>query len=227
LIYHIAKLLEMKSSKVTDPIEWLARGPNKVGRRFKAYTIGGVRFHVKEIEDKRKTQTSGVVVTKTSFVDGDVVYYGVLNDIIELNYYERFKVMLFKCDWVDVEQGKGVKKDPFGCTLMNLTKLVHTGAKLTDKPFVLASQVKQVFYVRDSSQLEWHVVVKTNPRDVYEMGDELSFESNSQHQFDDNENMEESNVGIEEVIWVRNDLDGRDVAFEENVEYHSSSGEEW
>nr|XP_016463930.1 PREDICTED: uncharacterized protein LOC107786928 [Nicotiana tabacum] len=25
-----------------------------------------------------------------------------LNDIVELNYYEKFKVVLFKCDWVDV-----------------------------------------------------------------------------------------------------------------------------
>ena len=71
----------------------------------------------------------------------------MLNDIIELNYYERFKVTLFKCDWVDVERGKGVKKDPFGFTLVNLSKLVHTGVKSTDEPFVLASQVQQVFYV--------------------------------------------------------------------------------
>ena len=218
----------MKSSKVTNHIEWLARGPNKVGRRFKGYIIGGVRFHVREIEEKRKTQNSGVVVaTKTSFLDSDVVYYGVLNDIIELNYYERFKVVPFKCDWVDVERGKGVKKDPFGFTLVNLSKLVHTGVKSTDEPFVLASQVQQVFYVQDLLQPEWRVVVRTKPRDIYEMGEELSFESNSQHQFDNNEIMEECNVGIEEVIWVRNDVNGRDVGVEEEAEYNSSSGEEW
>jgi hypothetical protein len=59
------------------------------------------------------------------------------------------------------------------------------------------------------------------------MGDELSFESNNQPQFDDNEIIEECNVVIEEVIWVRNDVDGRDVALEDNAKYHSSSGEEW
>ncbi|XVE92524.1 hypothetical protein REPUB_Repub01dG0104600 [Reevesia pubescens] len=147
---NIARLMEMKSPRVTDCIQWLARGPNNMGRKFKGYIIGGVRFHTKEIEERRKTQNSGVVITtKTSCLDDDVTYYGVLKDIIELNYFERFRVVLFKCDWIDPGQGKGIKKDPFGFTLVNLSKMVHTGVKSNDEPFVLASQVQQVFYVQD------------------------------------------------------------------------------
>ena len=88
-----------------------------MARRFTGYIIGGFRFYTKEREDMKKTQNSGVVITtKTSNSDEDVVYYGILQDIIELNYFERFKVVLFKCNWVDVEWVKGVKKDTFGYT---------------------------------------------------------------------------------------------------------------
>lgn len=220
--------MELESTRAVEHIEWLARGPNKVGRRFKGYIIGGVSFHTKKREDKRKTQNSGVVITtKTSCLDEDVVYYGVLKDIIELNYFERFKVVLFQCDWVDVERGKGVKKDQFGFTLVNLSKLVHTGLKSTDEPFVLASQVQQVFYLQDLLQPEWHVVVRTKPRDVYEMGEDLSFASNSHHHSDDDSIMEKHNMSNEEVIWVRNDIDGRHVGAEDNEKEDSSSSEEW
>ena len=46
----------------------------------------------------------------------DIIYYDLLTDIIELNYYDRFKVILFKCDLVDVTRGRGLKQDALGLT---------------------------------------------------------------------------------------------------------------
>ncbi|KAK6791777.1 hypothetical protein RDI58_010858 [Solanum bulbocastanum] len=69
---------------------------------------------------------------------GNITYYGRLNDIVELNYYE--KVVLFKCDWVDVTQGRGVMKDDFGFTVVNFSHLIHSGGRISDEPFVFPGQ---------------------------------------------------------------------------------------
>jgi hypothetical protein len=41
------------------------------------------------------------------------MYYGRIIDIIEVDYYSRFSVVLFKCEWVNVTRGKGVQTDKF------------------------------------------------------------------------------------------------------------------
>ncbi|EOY16711.1 Uncharacterized protein TCM_035569 [Theobroma cacao] len=69
---------------------------------------------------------------------GDVTYYGVLQDIIELDYYRHFNVAVLKCDWFQVKQ------DEFGFSLVNFMRLTSQ-----NDPFVLASHVKQVFYIQD------------------------------------------------------------------------------
>lgn len=88
----------------------LSRGPDPTGNRYRGFIINGFRFHVKDLEMRRKTQNSGVVVTAqtSSFASrndnnpiiGDVTYYGVLKDIIELQYPGGRKVVVFDCDWV-------------------------------------------------------------------------------------------------------------------------------
>ena len=67
-------------------------------------------------------------------VDGKP-FYGVLTDIIELDYYRKFKIVIFKCDWVDVRTS-GTKIDSSGCTLVNISRLIHTRDFLEDDPFV-------------------------------------------------------------------------------------------
>lgn len=95
-----------------------------------------------------------------------------MNDIIELNYYEKFKVILFKCDWVDVTQDRGVMKDDFGFTLVNFSHLMHSDHRVTVEPFVLAGQVEQVIYVQDPEDHEWFVPRSIKHRDVFYMGEE-------------------------------------------------------
>ncbi|KAH0652728.1 hypothetical protein KY289_030406 [Solanum tuberosum] len=69
------------------------------------------KWKTRDREEGLKTQNSGVFLTsKTSCVastsDGnlrqaEIPYYGKLEDIIEINYNGRFKVVLFKCKWAD------------------------------------------------------------------------------------------------------------------------------
>ena len=43
------------------------------------------------------------------------------------------------------------------------------GDRLIDEPYVLASQASQVFYMEDVRHKDWVVVVKTKPREVFDV----------------------------------------------------------
>ncbi|KAK6797222.1 hypothetical protein RDI58_004924 [Solanum bulbocastanum] len=45
----------------------------------------------------------------------DLPYYGKLENIIELNYYGEFRVVLFKCKWADTTRDRGFKRDVCNC----------------------------------------------------------------------------------------------------------------
>ena len=145
-----------EKKKLSDKVIWLAQFPNNEAKLFKRYVINGVKFHTKDSEATRKTQNNRVfVVTK-----GGATYYCVLINIIELNYFDKYQYVLFKCQWVDVISGKGCKKDEFGFPHVNFSQLIHTGDQLIDEPYVLASQTSQVSYVEDVGHKDWVVVVK-------------------------------------------------------------------
>ncbi|KAF3667594.1 hypothetical protein FXO38_08500 [Capsicum annuum] len=89
----------VKNIEVSLHLKWLSS----------AYFINGYRFHTKNRYAPCKTQNSGVTLSTTtdSFasardqnpIDGVVVYYGVIQDIIEIDYYGSFSAVLFRCDW--------------------------------------------------------------------------------------------------------------------------------
>ena len=136
-----------------------------------------MKFHTKDSNTTRKTQNSGIcVVTESS-----ATYYSVLIDIIELNYSDKYQYVLFKYQWVDVISGRGCKKDEFGFPLVNFSRSIHTSDQLIDESYVLASQVSQVFNMEDVRHKDWVVVVKTKPREVFDVG------INASHDDDDDD----------------------------------------
>lgn len=161
----------MMESNCSNELIAIARGPNNIVSTYNGFIINGFKFHTKEREKFRKTQNSGVMVE----ADGKT-YYGNLTNIYELDYYGEFKVVLFRCDWVDINSPRGLKVDTNGFTLVNFSRLIHTGVLLKDDPFVFSSQARQVFFVQDSKDKEWAVVIKTKPRDLYDMGKGLEVE---------------------------------------------------
>lgn len=201
----------MGDERISEELRVLARGPNDVGKRYNAFIVNGFRFHTKDLEKRRKTQNSGVIITaKTSSfssakdnnpVVGDVTYYGVLKDIIELEYFGKKTVVLFKCDWV-AEGKKRKRQDTYGYTLVNFEGLVEH-----KEPFVLASQVQQVFYVADPIDKGWKVVMKATPRDYFDMDADLYVDdaenNNATEAFND------PSIDLYgEVNWVREDGEG-------------------
>ncbi|KAL8122118.1 hypothetical protein AgCh_018747 [Apium graveolens] len=99
-----------KMVEVSSDLGVFALGPNRTTRRFTGYVVNGYRFHTSDRDSRCTTQNSGVYLTAqtTSFsssrdenpIVGDVSYYGSIEDIIELDYWGLFTVVLFKCRWM-------------------------------------------------------------------------------------------------------------------------------
>ncbi|XP_020204521.2 uncharacterized protein LOC109789889 [Cajanus cajan] len=157
---------------VSFQLKELSRGPNTVAKRFSGYLINGYRFHTMKRDARRKTQNSGVTLVSLtpSFASSkdenpkieSIPYYGAITDIIELDYYGHFNFVLFRCDWFEVEE------DKYGLICVHFNKRCYQ-----DDPFVLASQVHQCFYIQDPFNENRHYVMKTMPRDVFNMSEQL------------------------------------------------------
>ncbi|XP_061995536.1 uncharacterized protein LOC133713509 isoform X1 [Rosa rugosa] len=156
-------------SNMSDIVRWLACRPKQYVVSHSGFIINGNRFHTETTE--KSAQNSGVSVEadtmcRASARDNSqkldrVSYYGVIRDIILLDY-RKFKVPLFDCYWANI--GTGVKVED-GFTLVNL----HNGHHQFDRdPFIFASQAKQVFYSRESDMSNWHVVLRAPPRGFFE-----------------------------------------------------------
>ena len=79
---------------------------------YTGYIINGQRFQIKSVE--KSTQNSGVSVDAATLCRSSakdksqvmdvVAYYGVLQEIILLDYY-AYQLPIFKCDWANVGNG--------------------------------------------------------------------------------------------------------------------------
>jgi hypothetical protein len=79
-----------------------------------------------------------------------------IEDIWELEYRENLKVPLFRCQWIRLPNG--VKIDKYSMTIVNVRFLGYR-----EQPFVIAKDVTQVFYVKDSDHAnreEHHIVLQ-------------------------------------------------------------------
>ena len=108
-----------------DLLKQFSRGPNFVAESYSRYPINEYRFHVRQHDARSKTQNSGVtlVASTTSFASSkdypiatNLTYYGRIVDIVELDYYGHFKVVLFNCDLYEVEN------DTYGLTYVYFNK---------------------------------------------------------------------------------------------------------
>jgi hypothetical protein len=68
------------------------RGLKETTVKYNRYVVNGKLFHTLAHDVGRRTQNSGVCVPT---VDGKT-YYEKLTDIVEVEYYDRTKYVLFK-----------------------------------------------------------------------------------------------------------------------------------
>nr|GEU94081.1 hypothetical protein [Tanacetum cinerariifolium] len=116
----------LQEENVDEEVLSLAIGPNIAAKQYKGFITNSYRFLIRRHEEFKKTQNSGVMVE----VEGGY-YYGKLTNIIELEYFRGYKIVLFQCDWVDNRLYRGLKKDKYGFPLVNFSRpLVHTVSKM-------------------------------------------------------------------------------------------------
>ena len=110
-------------------------------------------------------------------VDG-VEYYGLLQEVLQLTYVGAngcYKITLFKCDWFDTCKGTNIHKQ------YKLIEVNHTSKYPKYDPFVLATQVQQVYFtpylsVR-SDKHAWWAVFKVKARSTIDAPvDDMAFQ---------------------------------------------------
>ncbi|KAL3654668.1 hypothetical protein CASFOL_001403 [Castilleja foliolosa] len=173
----------------------LACAPRRCIKMFAGCIVNGVRFLTRERDSRRKTQSSGIVVDG-NHGDETLSFYGVLDDIIQLDYV------------------RGLQKEG------NIVSVRVDGKWYEEDSYILADQARQVFYINDPKLgKNWRVVIPVSHRHVYdvsEMADEdidaddvLSVENGVYQENVTNDPLE---VGLGEIeLLRRNDLDQEDI----------------
>ncbi|WCJ36597.1 hypothetical protein M5689_021378 [Euphorbia peplus] len=186
--------ITVAKDEVSDTVRWLASGPNSQVPTYHGYHVNGVDFNTKARDLTRAVQNSGVFLVADAMQVAsakdkspkttDMHFYGCINQIWEVDYY-KFRIPIFLCDWV--ESARGVKVDELGFTLVKLDRIGHV-----NDPFVLATHVKQVFYIQDPLDDEWSVVVPC-PDKCFKGGDEDEIDEIDDDYYDDenHRNMEQ------------------------------------
>ena len=62
------------------------QGPLRSVRTFKEFFVNGYRFHIKAYGTNRATMNSGVCIKGSNYNNTESDYYGILNEIIELEF---------------------------------------------------------------------------------------------------------------------------------------------
>ncbi|KAL4013514.1 hypothetical protein IC575_025686 [Cucumis melo] len=145
---------------VSNKIRWLAHGPN-------CGMVNGYSYHTKSRDDHRTVQNSGIMLVATTMqmsrakdknpMIGDMSFYGIIEDIWEVSY-NTFNTVLFKCKWVENENG--VRIDDLHFTLVDLSRIRHSSDS-----FIIATYGQQVFYVSDLVDPRWSIVVRPPQKD--------------------------------------------------------------
>ncbi|VVA38090.1 PREDICTED: transposase, partial [Prunus dulcis] len=167
--------LEEDNNGVSENLRWLAAGPNMAVPLYRNYLIKGIKFNIKAQDDVRTTQNSGVYLLAQTMqvasakdknpILSNMGFYGVIQEIWDLDY-QKFTIQVFRCDWID---SSGLVVDELGFTLVDLSKIGHRNDQ-----FVLASQVKQIFFVDDPMHRGWSVVLSMPNREYNDViGDEV------------------------------------------------------
>ncbi|XP_066374367.1 uncharacterized protein [Miscanthus floridulus] len=158
------------NASIHKALRQLSYGFTRRVSTYGCYDIDGYRFRSQAYEKTRvglATTNYGVCVSSFDENDNLLEYYGVIKDIIKISWEDsmQLELVIFECDWFD-PTAAGVRRTEN----IGLVEVKHSSRLSNFDPFVLASQVKQVYYLPYACNSrpdlsEWWVVYQVSPRD--------------------------------------------------------------
>nr|GEV37358.1 hypothetical protein [Tanacetum cinerariifolium] len=130
----------------------LACGPSHTPISVNSYVVNSVRFVVHRRDERRTTQNSGIC----SPGPDEEMYYGQLEQILEFLYLS-FKTVLFRVKWFNTSNKGRIQNFVIR---NNITQIKANGEAFKNDQYILATQVKQCFYLEDIARrpLGWKFI---------------------------------------------------------------------
>ncbi|KAM0065001.1 hypothetical protein Hdeb2414_s0003g00109631 [Helianthus debilis subsp. tardiflorus] len=151
-----------------------------------------------------------------------MIYYGVLLEVLELDFILGRKVFMFRCKWYNT--------DPKGKRMVvnhKLTSIDITSKWYVEEPFIFANQAQQVFYLNDYARgKNWMVVQKVHHRNIYDIPEHDEDEVLMNDIFQEEESSElptfqPTEELPETSLAVRNDVEPETLPYEEVLAMHN------
>jgi len=194
----------------------------KCVKEWHTYFVNGYKFHTNAWSKGKKTINSGVHV-KGLTEGGEDDFYGIIHRIYELEYNtsnKPKKVVLIFCEWFDPSR-KGTRVDP----KYNIVDIHMTSRYQPFDPFILAYNVRQVYYVQyppsQKDNCGWCVTIKTKPRGRIESNE---VEDDIPYQVDEMSHVNEV-IEVERVSGFHH-IEGHDEELEQQEEEEEEDEEE-
>ncbi|KAM0837264.1 hypothetical protein ACQ4PT_061782 [Festuca glaucescens] len=158
-----------KTSSINNALCQISHGFRKRVKMFGVYDVNGYRFRSDKYEENKNDLASrnvGVCVTCYDGDDNPIEYFGIIEDILKISWEGsmELELVLFKCRWFD-PTSNGIRCTPN----LGLVEVKHCTRLTNFDPFVLASQVTQVYYLAYACQSPalspWWLVYHVPPRD--------------------------------------------------------------
>ncbi|BBN67261.1 hypothetical protein Prudu_25S001300 [Prunus dulcis] len=155
LRFEVQSELEEDNHGVSENLRWLAAGPNMAVPLYRSYLIKGIKFNIKAQDDVRTTQNSGVyLLAHTMQVASAKDKNPILSNMGFYGSFKKFGTLTTKS---------------LQSQSLDLSKIGHRNDQ-----FVLASQVKQIFFIDDPMHRGWSVVLSMPNREYNDViGDEV------------------------------------------------------
>ena len=168
----------LKTASIHNALFQMSYGYYPRVRSYGCYDVNGYRFRSKKYESGRvglTTINSGVCVTSFDESDNALEYYGIIEDIIKIEWEGSMKLelVLFYCSWFDPTPNGLRRIEDLG-----LVEINHTLRLSNFDPFVMASQVTQVYYLsypcNNRELSSWWVVYHVAPHGCVPMNESSS-----------------------------------------------------
>ena len=110
----------MGDDTIAEQLQWLAKGPSMTIMQYQAYEINRYTFYTRAQDEKSTNQNSGVRMDAIGNDRNKDSYFGVMEQIWELEY-SPLLIPLFRCQWVN-RAGGGITIDRYGMTIVDFKK---------------------------------------------------------------------------------------------------------